>query len=216
MKKWKNVLWPVLISLFGAGVGGYFLRGTRTNEKVVATVNGEPVTYSEYRTALSGVHATINMIKAQFGSYGIPIDFILNMKGLDHPEQLAFDKCIREKVIGRLNGEIGFRFTEEYYANELIKNLPHYLFDDSGVLKIREYERFIYSLGTTVEEFEIEKRRELLGGTLESIVKTAAYFPRIVLLEKRLNKKTNRKFKPNLKTVLENNIGNLHMWFDKV
>lgn len=196
MKKWKNVLWLVFASFALGGLSFIFMGKQDPRHIAVAKVDGNDITLSQYRTALGEIKATIDMYKNYAKAYGAPADMFLNMLGLSNPEQAAVDKCIRSKLVGKIQDSLNIELSDEVFDDELAKVIPTFLVDNSGKINMSAYRNYLHSrLGTTVSDYEEEMRQNFAREIVSTVVKNSYYTPLKNVVEEYLQDNVEKSFK---------------------
>jgi len=195
MRKWKNVLWLVFASLAFGGASLIFFRRTDPRHMKVAEVNGQEISFGEYQRTLAEVKASIDMYKSYARAYGLPIDLFLNMTGLDNPEEAAFDKCVKNKLVDQIKDSLRMEFDKQIFNDELAKSIPPYLVDSSGKLDMNAYRNYLNRIGTTVPEYEESKEDEFVRDLVGKFVGNSFYRTASDLKEKLVEDKVKKRFK---------------------
>lgn len=177
MKKWHTVLWLVLASIaLTAGVS-FVGRKPNPSDVEIASVNGKGITVKEYRQALNDINLQIDMYKTYAQAYGVPVDLFLNLAGLNKPEEAAFDRCIKSKLIDREKNIYNIQLDPDYFGEELDKNLPAQIRDQAGNINMEAYRYYLSKLHTDIAGYERDKEEELKRDFFEQLIKSSYYVP---------------------------------------
>ncbi|MFH1644073.1 MAG: peptidylprolyl isomerase [bacterium] len=176
MRKWKNVLWLVLASFVIGGASFLFVRRHDPRNMPIGKVGGQEISLKEYQTSLNEIKTTIDMYKNYAKAYGAPVDMFLNMFGLSNPEQAAFDKCVRGKLVEGVQDSLNIQLNDEIFNEELAKTIPGYLVDATGKINIKAYRNYLNSrLGITVSDYEDSMKDHFAQEIVGNAVRVGSY-----------------------------------------
>jgi parvulin-like peptidyl-prolyl isomerase len=178
MKKWHTVLWVVVASLVLSSVTAFiFYRPRSGSEMAVATVNGESISFDQYRQSLLEIQERINSIKSLARAYGMSEEvFLSTFLGFSKPEDIALDACIKEALVDRVKDQFAITIDDDWFKQELIKALPQ-LLDQGGNINMDAYKGYLQRLGTTPVDFEKRKEAEMARGIINHFIFNASYMP---------------------------------------
>lgn len=157
----KFILGAIILVFTFWGVGTY--QAHRQNQ--VASVNGKPITYAEYRQVYDSM---MDQARQQFG--GNLNDNVLKMLQLD---QRALDRLIRQQLLTQEAARMGLQVTDA----ELARSIAEYpAFQENGVFNRRRYRAVLENNRLTPETFEKDQRISLL---MEKLRRTVIGDPKV-------------------------------------
>jgi len=181
MRKWHTVLWVVLASLAISSGSFFFFRARHISEMTVAHVNGMPVYFNEYRRSLAEIQERINSLRPLARMYGMSEElFLSTFLGATKPEELAFDMCVKERLMDGVKDGFNLTLDDAWFKKELIKAFPQ-LTDEQGKINMELYQRYLERISTTAPEYEKNKREEFKRAMVQRFVQGTSYVPDFVV-----------------------------------
>ncbi|MCK4651273.1 peptidylprolyl isomerase [Candidatus Babeliales bacterium] len=177
MKKWYTVLWIVLATLALSSLGAIFFRKPHPHEVSIASVAGRQISFKKYTQALNAVKAQIDMYRSYAKAYGVSVEMFINFAGLQNPEQVAFDQCVRNELIDKEKDEFNIQLNHSFFGKELIKRLPPQLKDATGNISMEAYNFYLNRQFTTIPEYEKSKEEDFERELFEKFIKNSYYVP---------------------------------------
>src|SRR5688572_26975380 len=97
IRRWYTVLWIVLLSLGLSSITYLFQRGSRFERSKMVTVNGDPISYHEFKSALAETQQRLEGIRRYARMFGMSEEMILKSYFKNaNPHEIALDTVIRE------------------------------------------------------------------------------------------------------------------------
>ncbi|MBD3231154.1 hypothetical protein GF322_00675 [Candidatus Dependentiae bacterium] len=194
MKKWKSVLWLVLVALAITSLSMVLFRRPEPGSEEIASVNGHGITFKYYRQVFNEIKMQIEVYKEYARSYGISVDWFLNLTGLNNPEKAALDKCIKEKLFDGQTDLYNIELNQDYFGEQLAKMIPQQLKDPAGNINIEAYKFYLNRLMTSVSEYEFRQEKEIKRNLLKDFVKQSLYIPETELKRLFFNQNYKKNF----------------------
>ncbi len=174
MKKWHSVLWVVLVALAIGSAYGLFMGGGY--ESKIASVNGDKITYSQFRRALNDLNTRIDSLRSYARMYGVSESmFITSILGGNKPEQVALDACVKEKLIDTIKDSFAIHLDSDWFKEMLVKSFPQGITDAQGNVNMDVYQGYVKRLASTPAEFEKAKEEELKRKLVTEFLRCAEY-----------------------------------------
>jgi peptidyl-prolyl cis-trans isomerase D len=194
MKRWYVVLWFVIAAFILSSLAAIFFRRPQIGEMSVATVNGRSISLKEYRQALAQVHAQIELYRNYARAYGISAEMFINLAGLNNPEKVAFDTCVRNEIVDKQKDEFDIHISDNFFSKELLKRLPMQLKNDIGGIKEDVYAMYVSRQGSTIAEFEERMEEDFKRELFQECIKVGYYVPTACVEETLFNDHTKKQF----------------------
>lgn len=191
MRKWHSVLWVVFIAMAVSGVSFMFFGGKGRGDVKIAWVNGEPIHFDQYRMAVQEFQMRVESVKNLARMYGISEDVYLKLLGMDNPDEIALDTCIREKLVDQIQKSFNIYFGAKYFKDEIIKAMPAGITDEAGRINMEAYQYYLNKLSVTPADFEGKKKDDLKRNLIIQFMAESGYIPSFELKE--IYKRQNAK-----------------------
>lgn len=163
----KNIQWAMIALVVGgtiliSGVSG-FLGFFKTVNSSLGSVNGLPISLSEFRTAFHKEQRLITAYREQFGpNYKRVLSYLGKS---DNIEQEAQEYVIVNKLLLEMAQSLPVHLHTAYIKRELAQprtiftllgeTIPaHYIFTEQGALKVEVLSNFLRHEGLTMQQFE--------------------------------------------------------------
>ncbi|MGD2269188.1 MAG: SurA N-terminal domain-containing protein [Desulfobacterales bacterium] len=151
----KFLLGAVIIAFIPFGYGLYQQKG----EGKVASVDGEPIVYGEYRQIYNNL---LDQMRQNFGNS--LTDDMINSLGL---KDRALNQLIEHKLMLAEADRLGFRVSDQEVA-DAIRKIE--VFQSGGVFDSRRYEYILSRNRISKEDFETQQKESMLVNKLRSFV----------------------------------------------
>jgi peptidyl-prolyl cis-trans isomerase D len=175
IKKWHAVLWVIFVSLALSGVGIMFLRSSRMEDVVVATVDGNDISLKKYQQALVPVEQSFSMFKKYAKMLGLSESIFLKQFG--NPHETALENCIKDTILDTVKSSLNIKMATDYIKEEIIKTIPKELLSSDGKINIDSYQNYLQRLFQTPSEYEDAKEEEFKRRFVEEFISNTYYVP---------------------------------------
>jgi parvulin-like peptidyl-prolyl isomerase len=194
MKKWQSVLWVVLASLAISTVSMVFFRQRNLSEIKVATVNGSPIYFDQFRKTLATVQERVNGLRPLARAYGMSEEmFLQSFLGVSSAEEMALNNCVRDKLFDDVKNSFSLQLDHEWFRNELLKIVPSFV-DQNGAINMIAYQNHLMQRGMTPASFEKTVSEELKRDSVQRFIQNSAYVPQFVMKELLAREHTAKRF----------------------
>ncbi|HBS48176.1 TPA: hypothetical protein DEO28_03770 [Candidatus Dependentiae bacterium] len=193
-RKWKMLLWAVILSMTIGTLTTFFLRTPAKKETIVGKVNGSPIYYDDYKQELVKVNMQIEMMKNYARAQGISEDWILALTGIQNPQEMAFQEALESKALESILNKFSIEIDLKSLQELIVKSLPAQFINSAGMVDERIYKQYLSHLGMTISEFEEKKENDVKLGLLKSFIKHAAYNPKYSLKNTYLQENSQKDF----------------------
>ncbi len=180
MKKWHTVLWVVFAAL--ALGSGFSIMRYKSPSDGIGNVNGEKITFGEFRRALGEINARLNMLRPYAKVYGLSEEALIrDVLGMGSPEDVAIDTCVREKLIDQVVSDFNVSIATGVFKEELVRSMPDGVTDQQGYINMDVYQNYLTRLSMTPLEFEENKGNELKREVVQRFMGNAFYLPQFAV-----------------------------------
>lgn len=156
------VLWMTILSLLLPTAGALFFKSASSDAGAIASVNGEKISFKDWRRQTAEEERRLRQIRQQFGKHA---DEIFKLMGINTRADItAIQKLIQDTLLSQLAKPMALHPHDTYIAHKLSdpaflvqilgESLPQSLFDVQGNLREQVFLNYLKRHGTTLHDFE--------------------------------------------------------------
>lgn len=195
MKKWHGVLWAVFAALPIGGLVGYLSYTKNSPSHIaIAKVNGNKITLLDFQKSYNEINSQISMYKNYAKQLGMSVDMLLAMAGLTDPKKGALDRCLNDSVLDTERDIYKIELDSNFVESKIAEQLPAYLKDSFGNVKLDDYKSYLARTGSTPAQFEERAEHSLERDLLNNFVQDTLYVPEAELKDVFKNNISKKKF----------------------
>lgn len=178
---YKIVLWVVILAMAGVFSLPELIKIASGKSKWIVRINDTVVEHDDFARAVAGQQEFVDMLYMQFGQNA---EMLARLMGITlDPQQLAYDKVIRDAVLNQAAGQLGIKVHEDaitqqlrdgaFLQQEVPELVSRSVWGPNGI-EISLLRAYLQRMGLTVAEFENRVGQAIARRTVLSCVSSAA------------------------------------------